>query len=60
MLWSFPWAIVVTVMKFKEDQAWTFYSVIFGGANVFSFIVVAIVLGAWVWRLHNGMIRIQS
>lgn len=58
MLWSFPWAIVVTVMKFKEDQAWTFYSVIFGGANVFSFIVVGIVLGAWVWRLHNGMIRV--
>ncbi|KAK3386375.1 hypothetical protein B0T20DRAFT_449231 [Sordaria brevicollis] len=58
MLWSFPWAIVVTVMKFKEDQAWTFYSVIFGGANVFSFIVVGIVLGAWVWRLHNGMIKV--
>ncbi|KAK1773111.1 hypothetical protein QBC45DRAFT_105894 [Copromyces sp. CBS 386.78] len=58
LLWSLPWAIVVTVMKFKEEQAWTFYSVIFGGANVFSFIVVAIVLGAWVWRLHNGMIRV--
>ncbi|KAJ4392682.1 hypothetical protein N0V85_006890 [Neurospora sp. IMI 360204] len=58
LLWSLPWAIVVTVMKFREEQAWTFYSVIFGGANVFSFIVVAIVLGAWVWRLHNGMIRV--
>ncbi|EGZ69490.1 hypothetical protein NEUTE2DRAFT_94723 [Neurospora tetrasperma FGSC 2509] len=58
LLWSLPWAIVVTVMKFKKEQAWTFYSVIFGGANVFSFIVVVLVLGAWVWRLHNGMIRV--
>lgn len=54
-----PWAIVVTVMKFKKKkQAWTFYSVTFGEANVFSFIVVVIVLGASVWRLHNGIIRV--
>ena len=30
-----PWVIIVTKVKMAQADAWTFYSVIFGGALVF-------------------------
>jgi hypothetical protein len=36
-LWILPWAIVVTKVKMDQAHAWTFYSIIFGGALVFDF-----------------------
>ena len=36
-LWILPWAIVVTKVKMDQAHAWTFYSIIFGGALVSDF-----------------------
>lgn len=58
-LWTLPWAIVVTVASFSEERAWTFYSIIFGGSLVFSFIIVCGVLAIWAKRLMHGKIRVQ-
>lgn len=59
LLWVLPWAIVVTKVKLSEEHAWTFYSVIFGGSLVFSFLVVGIVLVIWASRLMKGRITLQ-
>ena len=42
-----------------EDHAWTFYSIIFGGSLVFSFLVVGVVLLFWASRLVKGKITLQ-
>ncbi|KAL8702785.1 MAG: hypothetical protein Q9201_004040 [Fulgogasparrea decipioides] len=56
LLWVLPWAIVVTKVKMTQEHAWTFYSIIFGGSLVFSFLVVAVVLLFWASRLMKGKI----
>lgn len=58
-LWMLPWAIVVTKVKMAEADAWTFYSIIFGGALVFDFFNVGLVVVLWVWRIMKGKIRLQ-
>jgi hypothetical protein len=55
-----PWAIVMTVKRFSEAQAWTFYAIIFGGALVFDFFNVGLVVGLWAWRLNNGSIKVRA
>ncbi|KAL8686012.1 MAG: hypothetical protein Q9218_007404 [Villophora microphyllina] len=59
LLWVLPWAIVVTKTKVSQERAWTFYSVIFGGSLVFSFLIVAIVLLLWASRLLKGRITLK-
>lgn len=59
LLWVLPWAIIVTEIKMPEEQAWMFYSIIFGGSLVFSFLVVVIVLFLWASRLMRGKITLQ-
>lgn len=58
-LWMLPWAIVMTIKKFEEAKAWTFYAVIFGGALVFDFFNVGLVLGVWGWCLLKGKMRVR-
>lgn len=60
LLWVLPWAIVVTKVKMTQEHAWTFYSVIFGGSLVFSFLIVAIVLLFWASRLMQGKIKLRG
>src|SRR5689334_14267373 len=60
LLWMLPWAIVVTKVTFSQADAWTYYSVIFGGVLVFAFINVALVLLLWTWRLTRGKIKVQT
>lgn len=42
-----------------KERAWTFYSVIFGGSLVFSFLVVGVVLLLWASRLMKGKLTLQ-
>lgn len=50
----------MTVKKFEETKAWTFYAVIFGGALVFDFFNVGLVLGIWTWKLLKGKMKIRK
>ncbi|KAI4256361.1 MAG: hypothetical protein LQ352_002126 [Teloschistes flavicans] len=59
LLWVLPWAIVVTKIKLSQERAWTFYSVIFGGSLVFSFLIVGVVLLLWASRLLKGRINLS-
>jgi len=59
LLWVLPWAIVVTKVEMPTELAWTFYSVIFGGSLVFSFLVVGVVLLLWASRLMKGKLTLQ-
>lgn len=59
LLWVLPWAIVVTNVKMSQEHAWTFYSIIFGGSLVFSFLVVGVVLMLWASRLMKGKITLR-
>jgi hypothetical protein len=58
-LWMLPWAIVVTTVELSQEHAWTFYSIIFGGALVFDFFNVSIVLVYWARRLGRGQISLR-
>ena len=58
-LWILPWAIVVTKVKMSQEHAWTYYSIIFGGALVFDFFDVGIVVLFWAWRLMKGRITLR-
>ena len=58
-LWILPWAIVVTKVKMSQEHAWTYYSIIFGGALVFDFFDVGIVVLFWAWRLMRGKITLR-
>jgi hypothetical protein len=52
-----PWAIVVTVLLLPTALAWTFYAIIFGGALVFDFGCVCLILSLWAHRLTRGKLR---
>ncbi|KAL8628096.1 hypothetical protein Q9189_006200 [Teloschistes chrysophthalmus] len=58
LLWVLPWAIVVTEIKMSQERAWTFYSIIFGGSLVFSFLIVGVALLLWTSRLLKGRISL--
>lgn len=54
-----PWAIVVNEIELSEERAWTYYSIIFGGALVFDFFDVGIVALFWAWKLTRGKITLR-
>jgi len=58
LLWMLPWAIVVTKIHMTADNAWTYDSIIFGGALVFDFFNVSLVVGIWAWMLARGRISV--
>ncbi|KAL8868233.1 MAG: hypothetical protein Q9174_005121 [Haloplaca sp. 1 TL-2023] len=60
ILWVLPWCIVVTEVKMSQERAWTFYSVIFGGSLVFSFLVVGVVLMLWVRCDYADKTRVKA
>lgn len=57
-LWMLPWAIAVTRIGMTPDNAWRYDSIIFGGALVFDFFNVALVVGLWAWMLSRGRVRL--
>ncbi|KAJ5475571.1 hypothetical protein N7539_007858 [Penicillium diatomitis] len=57
-LWMLPWAIVMTTRALSKTEAWLYYAIIFGGAMVFDFFNVAIVLCVWLWRVSRGKVRV--
>ncbi|PQE22578.1 hypothetical protein CJF31_00001505 [Rutstroemia sp. NJR-2017a BVV2] len=60
LLWMLPWAIAVTKIHMTADNAWTYHSIIFGGALVFDFFNVGFVLGVWAWLLTRGRLTLMS
>ena len=40
-----------------EGNAWTYYSLVFGGSLVFSFADVVVVDALWVWTFMTGRAR---
>lgn len=59
-LWMLPWAIVMTSAHGSEEDAWTYYAIIFGGALVFDFFNVALVFVLWAWRLMKGRMKLRQ
>ncbi|TAQ91346.1 hypothetical protein B7494_g363 [Chlorociboria aeruginascens] len=57
-LWMLPWAIAVTRVGMTPDNAWHYDAIIFGGALLFDFISIALVLSLWAWRLTRGKISV--
>lgn len=58
LLWVLPWAIVCTVTKLDQDNAWTYHSIVFGGSLVFSFFDILLVNSVWAWRLMKGQMKL--
>ncbi|PMD38401.1 hypothetical protein L207DRAFT_514310 [Hyaloscypha variabilis F] len=58
LLWMLPWAIAVTRIGMTPENAWSYDSIIFGGALVFDFFNVSLVVGIWVWYLMRGKISL--
>lgn len=54
LLWMLPWAIAVSRIHMTSENAWMYDGIIFGGALVFDFLNVGVVLGAWYWGLRRG------
>lgn len=55
-----PWAIVCQVVILDASDAWTYHSLVFGGSLVFSFFVVLLTDGFWVWILWKGKMSISA
>ncbi|CAD6442301.1 ef5e2bb7-7712-4fb4-a6a4-31740678cc70 [Sclerotinia trifoliorum] len=58
LLWMLPWAIAVGKIQMTAQNAWTYHGVIFGGALVFDFVNVGVVLGWWYWGLRRGKLEL--
>jgi hypothetical protein len=58
LLWMLPWAIAVTKVGMTPDNAWSYDSIIFGGALVFDFFDVSLTCGLWAWLLMKGRIHL--
>jgi len=56
LVWMMPWAIAASRIGMTPNNAWTYHSVIFGGALVFDFCNVASVCVVWAWFLARGRI----
>ena len=56
-LWMLPWAIVVTKMAFPPVSSWSYYAIIFGGANVFDFFDVSFTILLWLYKLKHGKVE---
>jgi hypothetical protein len=50
----------MTAKRFAEAEAWKFYAIIFGGALVFDFFNVGLVVGVWAWMLVKGKVRVTA
>jgi hypothetical protein len=53
-----PWAIAVTRIGMTPENAWSYDSIIFGGALVFDFFNVSLVVAIWAWYLMRGKISL--
>ncbi len=42
----------------NPNNAWHYDSIIFGGALVFDFVNVTLVVGLWAWMLNKGRVRL--
>jgi hypothetical protein len=51
-----PWAIAVTRIGMTPENAWSYDSIIFGGALVFDFFNASLVVAIWAWYLMRGKI----
>jgi hypothetical protein len=60
LLWMLPWAIAVSRIGMTPDNAWRYHSVIFGGALVFDFVNVSLVVLLWAWCLRRGKVRVAA
>ena len=58
LLWMLPWAIAVTRIGMTPENAWSYDSIIFGGALVFDFFNVSLVVGIWAWYLMRGKVSL--
>ncbi|MCJ1244562.1 hypothetical protein MMC30_001760 [Trapelia coarctata] len=58
ILWMLPWAIAVTRIHMSADNAWGYDAIIFGGALVFDFGNVILVVAGWAWALRRGRVRL--
>lgn len=54
-----PWAIVCQILELSSNDAWTYYSFVFRGSLVFSFVDVLIVDAVWIWTLMTGKARLE-
>ncbi|KAJ5369930.1 uncharacterized protein N7496_006022 [Penicillium cataractarum] len=59
IFWMLPWAIFVTKITLPQSSTWTYYAIIFGGANVFDFFDVSLITMAWLYRLVKGKVKIN-
>ena len=59
LLYVFPWAVVCQTANLSPDRAWTYHSFVFGGSLVFSFLVIMVVDGLWLWALLNGRMTLE-
>lgn len=53
-----PWAIFVTKVTLPQSSSWTYYAIIFGGANVFDFFDVSLTVMVWIYRLLKGNVNV--
>ncbi|KAF7852944.1 hypothetical protein EAF04_010821 [Stromatinia cepivora] len=60
LLWMLPWAIAVGRIQMTAQNAWTYHGVIFGGALVFDFVNVGVVLRWWYWGLRRGRLELGA
>ncbi|KAM0705518.1 hypothetical protein Q7P35_006877 [Cladosporium inversicolor] len=58
LLWVLPWAIALTQITIRPENAWTYHSVLFGGSLVFSFVDVLLVELIWAWTLLKEKMRL--
>ena len=49
----------MTSADVSEEDAWTYYAIIFGGALVFDFFNIALVFALWAWRLMKGQMKLR-
>lgn len=60
ILYVLPWAIVCQVVVLDASDAWTYHSLVFGGSLVFSFFIVLLTDGFWVWMLWKGKMSVSA
>ncbi|KAJ4268977.1 hypothetical protein NW762_003048 [Fusarium torreyae] len=60
ILYVLPWAIACQVANLDENNAWWYYSWVFGGSLVFSFGDIVVVDLLWAWRLMSGKTTLEA
>ena len=60
LFYVLPWAIVCQVVALNTTDAWTYHSLVFGGSPVFSFFIVLLTDGFWIWMLWKGKMSILA